>query len=319
MKTEKTKILNRVIFLIILLFSTSYSQEFSKVGTGGFTFLEIPVFARTSALGEASIALNDLNSSALFINPGVLDFTNLNHSISSSYSSWIADIKHFSTAYSFKSGLGTFALGAVVLDYGTMPRTIVARGSKLFESVGTFSANSIVLSGAYSKRLTDKFSFGVALKYVREKIDIYSADNILFDGGIIYFTGLGSLRIAAAIQNFGVNSKFIKYEFKMPAIFRLGLAAEVLGGFESDYRVTLIAEAIHPTDSDEKINSGVEIAWNELIVFRGGYKFFYDEETFSLGVGFNPNFTFPMNLDFSYSDYGRLGDILRFSMQLGIL
>ena len=35
------------------------------------------------------------------------------------------------------------------------------------------------------------------------------ASNILFDGGVIYKTGFSSLRIAATIQNFGTNSKFI--------------------------------------------------------------------------------------------------------------
>jgi hypothetical protein len=307
------------IIAALLLFSSNFAQEFSKSGTAGFTFLEIPVFARGSALGEASVALHDLNSSALFINPGVLGFADNTHSLSLSYSSWIAEIKHYSTVYSFKSDLGVFAVGAVILDYGTMKRTIKATGQKFFETAGTFSANSIAVSGAYSKRLTDKFSFGVALKYVRESIDVYSADNILFDGGIIYFTGLSSLRIGASIQNFGVNSKFINDEFKMPAMLKLGLAGEIIGDYDEEYRVTLIAEALHPSDSDEKLNAGIEIAWNEMIILRGGYKFFYDEETISFGVGIDPKIQIPMNLDFSYSDYGRLGNILRFSMQLGIL
>jgi hypothetical protein len=307
-----------ILILMLLLFNSNYGQEFSKSGTAGFTFLEIPVFARNSALGEASVALHDLNSSALFTNPGVLGYSDKSHSLSLSYSSWIAEIKHYSTAYSFKSDLGVFAVGAVILDYGTMPRTIKSSGQKFFESAGTFSANSIAVSGAYSKRLTDKFSFGVALKYVRESIDVYSADNILFDGGIIYFTGLSSLRIGASIQNFGVNSKFINDEFKMPAMLRLGLAGEVIGDYDEEYRVTLIAEALHPSDSDEKVNTGIEVAWNEMIIFRGGYKFFYDEETVSFGFGIDPKLQIPMSLDFSYSDYGRLGNILRFSMQLGI-
>lgn len=307
-----------IFILLLLLFSSTFGQEFSKTGTAGFTFLEIPVFARSSALGEASVALHDLNSSALFTNPGVLGYSDKSHSLSLSYSSWIAEIKHYSTAYSFKSDLGVFAVGAVILDYGTMPRTIKSSGQKFFESAGTFSANSIAVSGAYSKRLTDKFSFGVALKYVRESIDVYSADNILFDGGIIYFTGLSSLRIGASIQNFGVNSKFINDEFKMPAMLRLGLAGEIVGGYDEEYRVTLIAEALHPSDSDEKVNTGIEVAWNEMIIFRGGYKFFYDEETVSFGIGIDPKLQIPMSLDFSYSDYGRLGNLLRFSMQLGI-
>ncbi len=76
--------------------------------------------------------------------------------------------------------------------------------------------------------LTDRFSVGVTLKYVQEKIDIYKADNILFDGGVIYHTGFHSLSIAARIHNFGTNTKFINDEFKMPSTLRLVLLQKCL-------------------------------------------------------------------------------------------
>jgi len=51
-------------------------------------------------------------------------------------------------------------------------------------------------------------------------------------------------------------------------------------------------------------------------MLRGGYKFFYDEETWSLGVGVTPSTQIPVGVDFSYADYGRLGNILRFTLNL---
>ncbi len=311
--------MKKILLTALLLIITASAQDFKKAGTAGFVFLQIPVDARTAALGEASIALSDLNSSAIFVNPAVLGFTEQTHSLSASYAPYLADIKHYSTAYSFKSDLGVFALGAVIMDYGSMPKTKQLSGQRIVEVLGTFEANSMALSFSYSKRLTDKFSFGLAAKYVREKIDIYSADNIVLDGGVIYYTGLNSLRIAASLQNFGVDSKFINDDFKMPTTMRLGFAYEVLGGYDKDYRVTALLEAIHPTDNDERINVATEISWQGIIDFRFGYKFFYDEETYSAGVGINPQLQIPIIFDFAYADYGRLGDILRFSLQLGIL
>lgn len=308
-----------LVFLFIILFSVlNFAQEFKKTATAGFTFLEIPVTARYAALGEASVALSDLNSDGIFINPASVGFTNQTHSFSTSYANWFADIKHYAASYSFNSGFGVFAAGVVIMDFGTMPRTIAGSGQKVYNVIGTFNANSIAASFGYSRMLTDRFSFGVAAKYVEEKIDVYKANNILLDGGVLYFTGLGSLRIAASLQNFGTNSKFINDEFKMPIVFKLGAAAELIGNKESDYRVTLITEASHPTDANERLNVGTEISWNEMVTFRGGYKFFYDEETYSLGIGLNPKLDFPMNLDFAFSDYGRLGKILRLSLQLGL-
>jgi hypothetical protein len=67
------------------------------------------------------------------------------------------------------------------------------------------------------------------------------------------------------------------------------------------------------------VNLGLEFSWNNLVSLRGGYKFFYDEETYSLGIGISPDFNVPVNLDFAYADYGRLGNITRFTLQLGVL
>jgi hypothetical protein len=305
-------------YVIIGVMQISISaQDFKKTATSGFTFLQIPVSARTAALGESSIALSDMNSQGIFNNPAIMGFTNQSHSFSASYSNWFADIKNYASSYAIQSDFGVFGIGVVMFDYGSMPRTTVSGGQKVYDIIGTFDANSIAAAFSYSKLLTDRFSFGISLKYVQEKIDKYSADNILFDGGVLYYTGLSSFRIAASIQNFGTNSKFINDEFKMPAMLRLGAAAEVLGDMNSEYRLTLIAEAMHPNDGDERVNVGTEISWKNMITIRAGYKFFYDEETYSFGFGLDPKLSFPVNFDFAFADYGRLGNILRFTLQLG--
>lgn len=308
------------ISLLVSLFVSSFvfAQDFKKTATAGFAFLEIPVTARTAALGESSIALSDMNSQGIFTNPASIGFTELTHSFSASYSGWFADIKHYASSYSFKSDLGVFAVGVIMLDYGSMPRTVAGGGQRVYNILGSFDANSVSLGLGFSKMLTDRFSFGLVAKYVEEKIDVYKANNFLLDGGVLYYTGLGSLRIAASLQNFGTNSKFIADEFKMPIMLRLGAAAELIGQKESEYRITLIAEALHPTDADERVNIGTEIGWNEMIILRAGYKFFYDEETFSFGVGLNPGLSLPVIADFSFVDYGRLGNVLRFTLQLGL-
>ncbi|PIQ09192.1 MAG: hypothetical protein COW71_07835 [Ignavibacteriales bacterium CG18_big_fil_WC_8_21_14_2_50_31_20] len=310
------------IFTIVLISAimpkTFFAQEFKKTATSGFTFLQIPASARTASLGEASTALSDINSDAVFRNPAALGFSTNLHSLSTSYAPWFADIKNYAFSYSYKSEYGVFGIGVMVLDYGSIPRTVVGSGQKVFEIIGDFKANSLVTGLSYAKKLNDKFSFGVTLKYVNEKIDIYNANNILFDGGVLYYTGLSSFRIAMSIQNFGIDSKFINDDFKMPAVLRLGAAIEAIGDMNSDYRLTMILEALHPNDGDERVSLGSEFSWHNIIMLRGGYKFFYDEESYSLGFGINPQIGSPINFDFAYSDYNRLGNIMRFTVQLGV-
>jgi len=316
----KMSVMKKIVLFILILCSAANitAQEFKKAGTAGFVFLGIPVHARTAALGEASITLQDLNSAAIFINPAVLDFGTDEHSVAVSYSPWIADIKHYSAAYSFSTEFGRFAIGANVLDYGTFQRTVKSTGQRFFEIVGTYSANAVALYAGYAKRLTDKFSFGFNFKYVKESIDIYSASNVLFDGGMIYFTGFRNLRIAATVQNFGVDAKFINDSFRMPSVLRLGIADDFYLDNADTYRLTLLVEALHPGDNEERLNLGTEFSFLRLLQIRAGYKFFYDEESLSLGIGISPGVYLPVNLDFSWSDYGRLGNLMRFSLSMGI-
>lgn len=294
------------------------NQQFRKTATAGFVFLEIPVEARTSSLGEAGIALSDLHSNGIFVNPAALGFTNRKHSATFSYTPYFADIKQYASSYLFNSNFGVLSIGAVVFDYGEMSKTQKIAGQRVYEVVGNFNPKSIAFSAGYSRMLTDKFSFGVVLKYVSESIDLYNAKNVVLDGGVLYYTGLKSLRIAATLQNFGTNAKFINDPFKMPTVLKLGAAAEILGDYQSDYRITTSFTAVHPNDGDEKINTGIEVAWKNLIFVRGGYKFLYDEETYSFGFGINVEQVVPVSFDFSLSNYGRLGNIIRLTLQAGL-
>lgn len=311
--------LSIVLFLTFISFTEIFSQQFRKTATAGFVFLEIPVNARTTGLGEAGITLSDLNSDGIFVNPAICGFTNKMHSVSFSYSPYFAEIKQYAASYSFNSSIGVLSFGALMFDYGSMPKTEKVAGQRVYDILGTFNSKSLAFALSYSRMLTDKFSFGISVKYVNEKIDIYSADNVVLDGGVLYYTGLGSLRIGAVIQNFGTDAKFINDPFKMPAVLKLGAAAEILGDFNSDYRITTILEALHPNDGDEKLNSGIEISWKNNFSIRGGYKFFYDEETYSFGIGLNGEPYVPISFDFSISNYGRLGNIFRLTLQAGIL
>jgi len=310
--------IRRTALAMLLMLHTASAQEFKNTATAGFVFLELPATARASALGEASLALSDVQSAAVFSNPGALGFASQSHSFSASAAPWLADIMHYTSSYAVKTDAGVFGLGVTAVDYGDIPRTVIASGQKVFDVNGSYTAGATSVGLSYARMLTQQFSFGATVKYAEERIDSYAASNVLFDGGILYYTGLGSMRIAAAIQNFGVNAKFINDEFKMPSVLKMGVAAELVNDTEAGFRVTVTGEALHPNDNNEKLHFGAELAWNEMIVLRGGYKFFYDEESFSAGIGIDPRFSMPLEIDVSYADYGRLGAVTRLTIHAGL-
>lgn len=297
--------------------SVLFSQDLKKVGTTGFVFLELPSNARVAALGESGTTLTDVNSDAIFINPALAGFQKITHSLSFTYSPWLAETKHYLTSYAFHDNIwGTFSVGAIILDYGTMTKTERIPGQQFYTVLGSFEAKSTALCLSYSRAITDKFSFGVGLKYVNETIDKYNANNILLDGGFIYWTGIGSLRIAGTLQNFGTNSTFNNKDFRMPILLRIGLAYDLLD--DQGYKLTLMTDAIHPSDNSEKVNTGLEFGFQDMVFLRAGYKFNYDEETYSLGVGIKPMQSYPFEINFSFTDFGRLNNVLRLTLQAGL-
>jgi hypothetical protein len=59
----------------------------------------------------------------------------------------------------------------------------------------------------------------------------------------------------------------------------------------------------------------MEYAWRELFFLRSGYKMNVDEETFSIGAGCKaPLKIIDLAVDVAYSNFGRLGDVTRFSI-----
>lgn len=290
------------------------AQDVKTTGTAGYQFLLIPVNAKVAGMGEAAAGLTDLGSAAIFSNPGGLGFVQGEHSFSFSYSPWFADTKHSAVAYGFNGAGGVWGVSYNFFNYGTMERTVRRADQKVYEVLGTFTASSFAFGLTYSKQFTDKFSFGATFKYVKETIFDYGSSNLLFDGGIIYYTGFSSLRVAASVQNFGVNSKFRSDVFKMPGMLKLGLAGEVYGSDKEDIRVTVAADALHPTAGEERVVLGGEVAYKNTFYLRGGYKFFFDEETYSAGFGFRKQLPYAYGIDFAYSAYGRLGNITRISL-----
>ncbi len=284
---QRTK--SSVILIISLVsFSGLFADAFNKVGTTGFVFLQLPVSARYMALGETGITLNDANAEGLFVNPAAICLNDQQFSFTTSYSKWYVETNHHAAGLTYNwRGIGTVGIQMVYFDFGEMKQTRNPASTEFgsYVELGTFSADAYALGLSYARRLTNQFAFGATVKYVRENIARYYASNMIADIGFIYFTGFKSLRIGAFLQNFGLDAKYVDEKFKMPQQLKLGLSAEVLGNLGDNNYLTVLAEAAHPNDINEHFLVGLEGVVMRYVVLRGGYKFGYEDENLTLGLG----------------------------------
>jgi hypothetical protein len=332
----RRKIVALAFILLMLNFAGStYSSEFSRVGTIGAQFLKIGMGARYVAMGEASVAcVND--AFAMYWNPAALtkisssnlSFTNVN---------WMSDVQlnnvSFARALSEYSDVG---VSLTALTMGNMEVTTVEEPEGTGE---TFTASSYALSIGYARQLTDRFSAGICGKYIWERISEERASGIAFDFGTLFYTGYRSLRIGMNISNLGpemklegpeldsyynpqpenpnydkVKAKLSVDPYDLPLTFRLGLAYDLIDSPESKFTVSM--EAKHPNDNVQQASFGGEYLWKEMFSLRAGYKLNYEEEGLTLGGGMKINAGKNTKLDISYAwaDFSRLSSVHRFSL-----
>lgn len=346
------------IFLLLVVLSvfvgSSVYGRFTKVGTAGAQFLKIGIGSRAIGMGEAFVAVAN-DASALYWNPAGIARLKGSEVIFS-YINWVADINENYLGYVRPMGnFGTVGAQLTLLTMGSMQLTQVddpttAQREDEGEGLPRFSASDFALGLTYAKNFTDKFSFGLTTKFVRQAIWEMSANGIGFDLGSHYNTGWRSVRLGMEVANFGPDLKYggrnldqsirftdwpITYQdqpytikstpFAMPLRFRFGIAYDVLD--KNLHRLTTALDLVHPNDGSEKLNGGAEYSWKNMVFLRAGYKYDPDARVGDArksgmdNVNFGGGLNYTMKgltakIDYSYTNLGFLENAHRITLGL---
>ena len=316
----------------------NYSHDVTKRGTSAAAFLEIGIGAKAEALGGAFTALaNDVSS--LYWNPaGMIRLKSV--SIMATYSDWLAGIKAQYFGLVLPAENMAFGLNFTILDYvDKQPvRTILQP-----EGTGEYyGASDMAMGVSYGLSVTDRFSFGLSLKYIRQEVWHEKTDAFAMDVGVLYETQFEGLSIGTSMSNFGTDMQLSGRDlrraydadennysndklnvlletdkFPLPLIFRFGLAYEYTKIPNNGFTISL--DLIHPSNNVETMNLGFEYCFIKMIAFRAGYQSLFDlnrESGITLGFGLNSpvrNFL-DFSFNYAYSNWGLLGNIQRFSL-----
>ena len=315
------------------------SLPLSRVGSAGWQFLKLPADARSTALGgiQSALAYGSANSS--FSNPAsAADVRDMDLQFSSM--NWVAGIKYSTTAFVKNLGpIGSVGINCTYLNYGDMIRTEVSEGFDpnsgaslgiipLTEGRGTFGAHDLSAGVLFSRQVTDFLQVGGTLRYLEEQIDDAKMHTWSLGIGTLYWTGLGSLRISMLGLNFGSDGQFESYQNRvaqppvkvvLPMQFIGGTAYDILNSSgQGSQRLTLAAEYVKPNDGPSKYRVGLEYFAFSNIYLRGGYKFNYDEESYTFGFGaeYAVDPPFAVKVDYAYAALGRFHDAQIFTIGL---
>jgi hypothetical protein len=301
-----------------LLFVSSADAGFKRLGASGLAFLKVAQGARPAAMGDAFTAIaDDVNS--IFWNPAGLVYVQ-NREVVFSYNRWVVDSKFYSGAFAINTDKGALGLSFVQFTpqriEETTPFAPGGTGRKL-------DAGDFALGFAYAKKLTDRFSLGGHFRYIQETLDKDKISTVDINLGTLFYTGFRSSRIAMTLRNFGRNESVFNVAekrdgeaFLSPMVFTTTIAAELYGKKQDPNHLTVSFENIFAIDYDNRAHLGAELWLAKTLALRAGYKFNYDTDGFSGGVGIKREVgKRKVVVDFAYTDMGkRLEPALRFSV-----
>jgi hypothetical protein len=328
--------------LIILQNQRVFSQQdVDYSGTSAANFLKIGVGSRPMAMGDAAIAT--VNSpEALYWNVAALTRIPDEFSLAISTMDWLVDTQNSYVAAAYKvDGVGSFGLDLQYLDYGTIEETTV------YDQDGTgryLSASDMEIGLGYARELTDRFSFGVKIKFINETIADASASAVAVDLGAVFLTSFfdNKLRFAAVLSNFGTKMQFkgedlsVTYivpgnpgnkqvpaelstlEWDIPLLLRFGVSDFIIDNEDLSWLVAY--DMLDSRDYVVRHNLGTEVGLYQIFYMRAGYKFNYDEVTYTVGFGldFKNIVDYKLKLDYLFLNYGDFGSLNQFTLQINL-
>ncbi|MEZ0538437.1 type IX secretion system outer membrane channel protein PorV [Fibrella arboris] len=221
---------------------TNLAGQVQRVPNSAVPFLNFTPDARSGALGDAGVALDNPDANAIFWNPSKLVYAKQNAGASVSYTPWLRDLIG-DMYYGYFSGYKkinknqVIGLSLLYFDLGTIDFT-----TNQGVSAGSFNSREYALTASFSQKLARNFSMGVNVKYLNSNLGggvsfgsgqtpIQPGSTAAFDLSAYYnnsirddVTGKGiSWAYGVMISNLGGRINYGSQErYFIPTNFRLG-------------------------------------------------------------------------------------------------
>jgi hypothetical protein len=317
--------------VLTLVAADGSAQENKKLAQSGMEFLNVKSDAKAMALGGAVTAL-DMGSGSLFFNPAGIANMNSTMDVSFSLNKWITSIQHLEVAAAFRplhGKYGVFGVSMQSVDYGDLQWTMVDLGQdKGYRDLGTFSPSAFAVGLGYAKMLTDRFTVGGQVHWIRQQLgesilptEVDSvqvkrkneAEPVSFDFGTLFKTGFKSLAFGMSVRNFSKEIKFSNEGFQLPLTFTMGVSADLLdwvGRRGIDQTLVASVDIAHYRSRPEQVMAGLNYTLFNKISLRGGYVSNEDENGVTFGVGLG---TAGIAVDYAYTPFGVFDPVQRFT------
>lgn len=177
--------------LLTLLTVSGFAQLGGRYAYG---FLQQPLSARISALGDNQISVNDNDINAGFVNPSLIN-PGIDNNLALNYVSFFAGMNYGSVQYSKTfNKTGSFLGSIQFMDYGKFDYADEAGNLG-----GTFGASDFAFNLGWGRQLDSSFSIGATAKFIYSFYEGYNSLGFAVDVAGTYLTRTGwSMSVVAS-------------------------------------------------------------------------------------------------------------------------
>ena len=274
-----------LFFLVIGIAEVAAQKDIEPMNGGAANFLTLPANARILAMGGANTALTDGN--AVFYNGAGLLFGNGNHhktGIAYNYTPWMRD---FEPGYNFHSLGGYHVVNNRNAVYGGIRYYDYPKLAVLHEGLPNYQhiyPSEWAFDLGYSRKILTNLALSATLRLIHSNMgnadDAKSANAVAFDLGVLYSDRLPFIKDAKwgagmQLSNLGTKLEYLMRKDELPMTGKFGASAYL--PINACHKITMAADLgyrLAPPDVQSlSVNSGVEYALFDLLMFRGGYRY----------------------------------------------
>jgi hypothetical protein len=236
----------------------------------------------------------------------------------SSYS-YLADTRYSWFGAAFPMAGGARSLGVSIGSFGFSDQPVYTLENPDGDG-RVYSVNESFVAGTYAQNFSDRFSAGISIKFITDRLAAVSASGMAVDFGTNFHATVGTrpIRASFVIQNLGTNlrhdgqgldagvtreppfgtvdvpqenqaARLRTTAWTIPVLFRVGVALDLLS--MTNNRVTILSEFTQPTNTKPGASLGFE--WNGQnlggsgfsLAARGSYTLNPDNDVTDINFG----------------------------------
>jgi hypothetical protein len=293
------------------------TQDNTAYGGASGEFLLLGAGARGHALGGAYAALAT-DVTAMYYNPAGLAQLN-RPGVLFSANSYIAETNYAWAGIAFPLGGGVRSVGFSLGSFGFGNQPIYSLDAP--EGDGReYSVRQTFLSATLAQNFSDRFSAGMSLKFINDRLGTAKASGVAIDFGTNFHASVGArpIRASFVIQNLGTNLQHSGQDlivgvtrepplgtvdvpqepqsavlstssWTLPVMFRVGVALDLVA--QGNNRLTVLSEFTQPNNTKPGASAGFEYAMQNIgqrgfsVSARGSYAIQSDNSVDDLTIG----------------------------------